>query len=314
MLVNREVILVKTQTAAGSPATPSASTDAVLVESPNWGQEGLRMVERPAVRANIGTLKHLYAGMLRTVSFDVEMKGSGAAYSASVLPEMDALLGACGLGRTIDTTSGSETVTYKPASTGHEIVTINYYQDGMLMQLTDCRGEAEFKLEVGGRGMVSFKMTGHSPTPTDVSLVTPTYDSTVPPPVIGASFSVDSYSAVIANLAFALGNTVATPPDMNQSDGYSVPQITKRDVNGSFDPEAVTVATEAFEANLRSGKAMALTTGSIGSTQYNRYTISMPAISYRSMAPGDRDGVRTYEMGFGAAESSGDDEVSILFD
>jgi len=313
MLVNREVILVKTQAVAGTPVVPSASTDAVLVESPNWGQEGLRMVERPAIRANIGSLQHIYAGSLRTVSFDIEMKGPGSAYSASVLPEMDALLGACGLGRTVVTTAGSESVTYQPASTGHELVTIYYYQDGTLYQLTDARGDAEFKLEVGGRGIVSFKMTGHSSSPTDVSLVSPTYDSTIPPPVIGASFSIDSYSAVISSLAFSLGNTVATPPDMNQSDGYSVPQITQRDVNGSFDPEAVLVATEAFEANLRSGKSMALSTGTIGSTQYNRFAISMPAVSYRSIAPGDRSGVRTYDLGFGAAESSGDDEVSIQF-
>lgn len=314
MLTNREVILVKTQTGAGIPATPSASTDAVLVEGPSWAHEGLRMVERPAIRANIGALQHIYAGSLRSVSFEVEIKGAGAAYSSSARPEMDALLGACGIGRIIDTTSGSESITYSPASTGHELVTIYYYQDGTLYQLTDARGEAEITLEVGGRGMVSFKMTGHSSTPTDVPLVNPTYDSTIPPPVIGAAFSVDSYGAVISKLSFALGNTIATPADMNQADGYSVPQITQRDVNGSFDPEAVLVATQAFEANLRNGATMALATGSIGASQYNKFSVTMPAISYRSIAPGDRSGVRTYEMGFGAAQVSGDDEFAIVFD
>lgn len=313
MLVNREVVLVRTQTAPGTPAVPAAGTHAVLVEGPSWSQEGLRMVERPAVRANIGTLRHLYAGMLRSVSFDVELKGAGAPYNATTLPEMDALLGACGMGRTIVTTGGSESVTYQPASTGHEIVTIYYYQDGTLMQLTDCRGEVEFALEVGGRGMASFKMMGHSATVTDAALVSPTYDSTLPPPVIGAAFSVGGFAAVIASLSVSLGNTVATPPDMNQADGYATPQITKRDVNGSFDPEAVTVATEDFEAQLRSGVAMALTTGSIGNIQYARYTISMPAISYRSQGPADRDGVRTFDMAFGAEDSVGDDEIAILF-
>jgi hypothetical protein len=58
---------------------------------------------------------------------------------------------------------------------------------------------------------------------------------------------------------------------------------------------------------------MALTTGAIGGTAGNILTVTMPALSYREAAPGDREGVRTMEMSYGAAESSGDDEVSLAF-
>lgn len=313
MLTNREVILAKIESTYNQDSSPAAGTDAVLVEDPSWGHEGLRMIERSPVQASLATHKHLYAGSLKQVSFTMEMKGSGAAYSASVAPEMDVLLRACGYGRTLVTTSGSESITYEPASSGHESCTIYYFQDGIRHVLTGCRGNVSFNCEVGGRGMASFTMTGHSSAPTDVALPTPTYDSTVPPPFIDGAFTIDSFAAVIDGLQFDLSNTIATPPDLNQADGYSEVYITKRDVNGSFSPEMELVATEAFEANLRSGAVMALTTGVIGDTQYNRYTISMPAVSYRDASPGDRDGVRTYELPFGAAESSGDDEVAILF-
>lgn len=314
MLTNREVILAKIESVYNTDPTPTGVANAVLVEDPSWSLEGLRMIARNPVSTSLASRKQLFAGTLRQVSFQMEMKGPGAAYSASVLPEMDPLLRACGFAATLVTTGGSETVTYKPASSGIESATIYYYQDGLLQILTGCRGNVSFAMNVNdGRGMASFTMTGHSVSSTDVALATPTYDSTVPPPVINGSFTVDSYGAVIDGLTFDMSNTVATPPDLNAVDGYSQVYITKRDVNGSISPERVLVATEAFEANLRSGAAMALTTGVIGADQYNRYTVSMPAISYRNITPGDRDGVGIYTLPFGADISTGDDEVSILF-
>lgn len=313
MLTNRDVILAKVEGTYGVDSTPAAG-DAVLVESPSWADAGLRMVDRPAVSATIDTRQQIYAGALKTVSFDVELKGAGAAYSGSVLPEMDALLRACGFASTVDTTPGSETVTYDPVSTGFESCTIYYYQDGHRHILTGCRGNVSFNLETGNIGRASFTMTGHFATTTDTAMITPTYVSTVPPALIGGSFSIDSFAAVIAALSFDMGYTVATPPDFNAADGYSDVYLTKRDVNGSFDPEAELIATEAFEANFRGGAVMALTTGQCGTAQYNRYTVAMPKVYYRSMGPGDRDGVRTYDMTFGAAINTGDDEVSILFD
>lgn len=314
MLSNREVILVKVESTYNVDPTPVITADAVLVESPSWSDAGLRMVDRPAVSANIDTKQQVYAGALKQVTFDVELKGAGAAYSATNYPEVSALLRACGFDETIVVTGGSETVTYLPVSTGHESATIYYYQDGTRHILTGCRGNVSFNLETGSIGKASFTMTGHFSTTTDTALPSPTYLSTVPPAIINGAFTIDSYAGVISALAFDAGNTVATPPDFNSADGYAAVQVTKRDINGSMDPEAVLVATEAYEANFRAGTQMALVTGDIGSVQYNKYNITMPKVYYRAIAPGDRDGVRTYDMGFGAGINTGDDEVSIVFD
>jgi len=314
MLVNREVLLVKIESTYNTDPTPTGADNAVLVENPAWSHAGARMNERNPVRTSIASLKQVFGGTLMQVTFDVELKGAGAAYSATVRPECDALLRACGYAATVDATPSSESVTYQPASTGHESATIYYYQDGMLFVLTGCRGNVSFAFEAGGIGKASFTMTGHSVAPTDAPLATPTYDSTVPVPFLSAGFSIDGYSATINALAFDMSNTVAMPADANASDGYGEIRITKRDTNGSFDPEAELVATEAFIANWRSGAAMALDTGSIGSTQYNKYDLNMPAVSYRDVAPGDRDGVRTYDLSFGAHESATDDESVLIFD
>lgn len=312
MLVNRELIVAKIETTYNTDASPAA-TDAILVENLSWSYAGARMVERKPVRQSIAALKQIFAGTLIEVSGDVEMKGPGAAYSASIRPEVDAILRACGFAATVVTTGGSETCTYKPVSTGHESVTVKLYTDGMMFAITGCRGNASFNLKTGEVGKISFKLTGHVAAPTDTALVTPTYDSTTPPAVIGGAFTIGAYGAIIDALQFDPSNSVAMPPNFNAADGYGEVVITSRDTNGSFDPEAVLVATHDFHGNWRDGDSMALTTGVIGGTQYNRFRVDMPAVYYRSVAPADRDGKRTYSMAFGAAESTTDDEVSIIF-
>lgn len=306
MLKNREVLLAKIETTYNTDPTPIAS-DAVLVENLSWSNEGLRMNERPAVRANLGKLKKIFGGRLLTVTFDCEIKGSGSAGTA---PEIGALLRACGMDETI---VASTSVTYTPVSTGHESCTLYLYRDAKRFIVTGCRGNASFNLETGAQGKVSFTLTGHVSAETDTAMITPSYDSTVPVPVLSAGFSWDSYAAVISKLAFDMGNTVATPPNMNAADGYAAVQITGRDVTGSFDPEDTIVATQNWLADLVAGTSGILTTGVIGSTAGNRYQISMPATYIMDATPGDRDDITTYEIAFGAVESSGDDEVSLAF-
>jgi hypothetical protein len=308
MLTNREVILIKVEATYGTDAVPVEGTDAVLVENPSWANEGLRMNERPAVRANIDMLQHVYGGRLATITFDVELKGGGGA--VDVPPEIAPCLLGCGFAETINVASNVE---YDPVSTGHDSVTIYYFQDGVRYIITGARGNVSFNLETGAVGKTSFTFTGHVALPTDVALASPTYDGVVPVALINVPFTVGAYGAVINALSFDMSNTIATPPDISASDGYSEVQLTQRDCNGSFDPEAVVVATDFPLQDLEQGNTLALDTGVVGSAVGNRYQITMPAIYYRDVSPGDRDGVRTLDTPFGATSVTGDDEVQLTF-
>ncbi len=307
MLINRTVITAKVETTYNTDAVPAA-TDAILVQEPTPpASEGLRMNERPVVSANISPKQSIYGGRLATVSFTAEMKGSGTAGTA---PEIDALLRACGFASTVVATTS---VTYKPASTGHESCTLYYYLDGTRHILTGCRGTVTFALETGALPMASFTMTGHVANPTDTAIVTPTYDSTVPAPLINVPFAVGAYSAVINALNFDMGTTIATPADISSADGYGDVQITAYAPTGSFDPENVLAATNDFYADFIAGTNRALTTGAIGGTAGNKLQFDMPAIYYNDISHADRDGVATLETPFAALDSSGDDFVSIAF-
>jgi hypothetical protein len=265
------------------------------------------MAERPAVRASLAPHKSLFAGSLLSVTFDAEIKGSGAAGTA---PEIGVLLRACGFAETVVAVTS---VTYKPASSGHESITLYLYEDGMRYIVTGCRGTVTGSLATGAVGKLSFTFTGHFTGPADVALATPTYNATVPPVLINVPFAIDSYSAVISKLDFDLGLTLAKPDNIAATDGYGQLQITGRATSGTIDPEATLAATYAWVTKWKSSASYALTTGTVGSTAGNRYTVSMPAVVYSELGNGDRDGILTREIKFMAVESSGDDEISIAF-
>lgn len=290
----------------GVDPTPDGA-DAILIEELNWSLVGRDMVPRPAIRSSLGTLQHIYPGMLLEATFLVEVKGSGAAGTP---PEIGKLLRACAHSETI---SAGTSVAYAPISSTQESGTAYIWEDGTLMILTGCRGTVDFTGAVGERLMASFTIRGHFSGPTDVSLPTPTYDSTVPPILINGSFAVGGYGAIIQALNFTPGLTLETPPNLNAADGFSEVLVTGRDVNGSINPEQVLVATHNFMAAFKAGTTVALDTGVIGATAGNRFQIEMPAVYYRGLAPGIREGVQIYELPFGAAEDSGDDEYTITF-
>jgi len=307
MLVKKTVLLAKPEVTYNTDPIPVAATDAFKVENLSHGPASQKMVEQNNVKNTLGKEKQLFGTLLWQVTFDVLVKGSGTAGTA---PEYGPLLRACGLGETI---VASTSVTYAPVSTGFESATLYVYEDGKLYKVTGCRGNVSFAGEAGGAGKLSFTFTGHKSAITDTALAAPTLDSTEAPIIKSAGFTIDSYAAVISGLKFDMGNQVIMPPDINASDGFGEIHITDRDINGSIDPEDVLLATKDFINDWETGAEMALSTGVIGGTAGNRYQISQPAVSYRDASLGNRDGLRTMELPYGAHEVSGDDGVSLAF-
>ncbi|HKQ24090.1 MAG TPA: hypothetical protein VJT81_06575 [Burkholderiales bacterium] len=308
MLKQLTVILAKVESTYNVDPTPTGAADAILIENPSWSLDSARRFERQPVKASLAPLKSLYGGSLMTISFDVEVKGSGAAGTP---PELGVLLRGCGFAETI---IGGTSVEYKPASSALKSITIYYFEDGIRRVVTGARGNCNFNGEVGGPGKFSFTFTGHYSAPTDVALPTPTYDSTVPSVWLGmSSFLVDSFAAVVTKFAFDMGNEIAKPGTIVAADGYGEIRITRRNITGSLDPEQTLVATYNWINKWQTVATGAFTTGTLGSVAGNRYLITMPALTWSSLSPGDKEGISTFEAAFEARESSADDEVSILY-
>lgn len=309
MLKTRSVVLAKIETTYNSDPTPTAGSNAILVENLAIAYEGARRAERNAVKPAMAPLKSLYAGALISVSFDVEIKGSGSAGTA---PEIGPLLRACAMTETI---VASTSVTYAPTSTPtlHESIYFYLYEDGLRYKVGGCRGSYTMSMAVAQKGMMSFKFIGHFSGPADVSIVSPTYNSTVPPVVIGAAFAVDSYSAIITKLDIDTGITVATPDNIAAADGYGDIRITAMAPTFTIDPEAVLVATYGFVTKWQSSGAYAMTTGTIGSTAGNRYTVTAPGAVYGELSSGDRNNILTREIKGMLTDTTTDNFLSIAF-
>lgn len=308
MLTNREVILAKVESAYGTDATPTG-TDAILCGNIQFKPTATRMHERHAVTSSVATSKKIYGGRLGEITFDVESRGSGAAGAA---PEFAALLKACAMQETV---VASTSVTYVPRSTGQESITIYYYQDGIRTILTGCVGDFSLKIETGKPAIYSFRFVGHASSPSDVSVVTPTYDSTVPVPLLDSAFTLGGTAIDFTSVEFSLNNEVATPTSAQGADGYGQMRVGKRDVTGKIDPEMVTVAVKAYVSLWAAGTSMAVTTGAIGTAAGNICTVAAGQCYFTDVSDSDRDGIRAYDITFGCAESAAgqNDDISIEY-
>ncbi|WP_444919311.1 hypothetical protein ACJJID_00250 (plasmid) [Microbulbifer sp. CnH-101-G] len=304
-LVKRELILAKIESAYGTDAAPTGADNAILIENLGWSFSGARMAERNPITPTLGKLQGVFAGTLMEMTFDVEIKGSG---TAGTPPEMAPLLRACGLAETITATTS---VAYQPASDTHESATLYFHEDGSLYKLTGVRGTFSAALTTGEVGKISFTLTGHVSRPTDAALPVASYSAVVPPPAINMPFKVGSFNAVISALSLEIGNQIATPPNIAAENGYGDVSITDREVTGSFDPESTLVSENDWVGDWQDGNAQAIETGTVGHLAGNQYSLSIPQAWYKEVGPGARDGLRTYEMNFGAA--GGDDAFTLTF-
>jgi len=307
MLNHRTIVLIKNEVTYNVDPVPVAASNAVLVENPQWSFSDARMNDRAPARVSQGKLKPLYGGTLVQFTFEVEVKGSGAAGTA---PELGQALQACGLSETI---VAATSVTYKPASSAQKSCTIYFFKDGKRIIGTGCVGMVSGSLQIGSYAKFSFTFVGHLVSEADIALPTATYLANTPPVLIGVPFVVDSRTPALTKLDFDLGIEIAKPSNIVAADGFGQLQITGRKVSCSFDDEDVLVATYNWLSKWQLGTAISLTTGVIGSVAGNRFAVTLPAVTYTEQSQGDKSGIVTREISGHAAESTTDDEISIAF-
>ena len=307
MIKINEAIFCETQSAHGTPATPTTS-NAVLCSNLNFSFVDARMHDRSGIVKNTkGTLAQIHGGMLGQLTFDVDLKGSGTAGTA---PEYNDLLVCSGMSETI---VPSTSVTYAPATSNQQYLTVYFMQDGVRRILEDAVTTWTLSLEAGNPGILSFTVVGHLGTASDTAFAAGTYQSSDPESVKGNAFTVGGYSADITKFTIDRGNNIVKPASMSASDGFGQIRIQSWDITGTIDPLATTLAVNDWVGDWEAGTVMAMSTGIIGSTAGNRITLTAPAVSYRSVAYAEREAERAYDNAFACAEDSGDDEISLSY-
>lgn len=251
-------------------------------------------------------------------SVRVPLRGRGAAYSASVKPKVGTLLRACGFSETLVTTGGSESVTYKPRSSGWESASIYVYLDGLLYKMLGSRGNVNFTMRTGGIAFAEFTLDAFYADPTDVAAVFPTGEPTLPPPTfVSSAFQLGTanYAAPFQSINVDMKNQVVLLPDSTKADGIGSVEIVDRIPDGSFDPEAALVATFNYYSAWKSQTLQDMS-WQLGGVQYNRVKFTLPEVALSQVTVGDRNGAAIFTTPFTIVSSSsaGDDEVQVVFD
>jgi hypothetical protein len=312
MLTSRRVIAAKIETTEGTKETITGTESKILPFNPRFDPD-INMNKRNPVRPYLSPVADVPGARLARLSFRVEMKGAGSAYSTSVKPAIGEFLRGCGFAETIVTTIGSEKATYDPASTGHKSLTLALYEDGVVKTLYGARGNVKFSAKNGEQLYADFDFLGVYDSVADAALPVPTYESTDPPVFLNSTITVAAYAAIIESINIDMANALQIRSDASKASGYLSTIITGREPNGSFDPEMVTVATHDFYGRWRAGTTGALVIGDVGATQYNRVKITAPKLQYRKVSDSDRGGIAIADTSFLLAASAGDDEIKITF-
>ena len=173
-LTRKRLIQVKKESTYGTDSTP-IGTDALLVRNLEITPIEADVVSRDLIRNYLGNSPQLLAQTRVSITFQVELAGSGTAGTA---PRYGAILQACGLSETI---VASTSVTYAPVSSAFSSATIYFNNDGIRHILTGCRGTFTLNAEVGQIPTIDFTMIGVYNAPTDTAAPSTTYSAQASP-------------------------------------------------------------------------------------------------------------------------------------
>lgn len=313
MLTRRRIVVAKVESVEGTMENLVVGDAGILAIDPKFDID-IKMHERNNQLNSLSPLIPVPGARSAKITFRAELKGAGAAYSASVKPAVGVFLRACGFAETIDVTASNEKATYLPASSGVPSLTIWVYEDGVIKKARGCRGNVRISGKLGEPVFAEFDFTGVFDSVGDAAMLSPTFEATVPPVVLGNTLTLDAYNMIAETISFDMGNAVQLRSSISAADGYLSATITDRKPSGKLDPELVTVATYDFFGKWKAGNAAALTFGPLGpANAYNKFTITAPKAVYTKVGEGDRGGNLLADLDFMLCRNSGDDEIQLQF-
>lgn len=315
----KRVLAAKIETTAGVAETLSATDGGLLVSDLSWDLN-IEMVARDYMKDDLGKIKPVPGKRYGSFSFTTEIRGKNSAFTSSNVPEVGKYLLGCGFSEVVDTTIGSETVTYQPTSdqTAMKTLTMTLYNDKRAIKLSGCRGNVSIAGNNGEYGKFSFTFSGVIESVADAAILNVDLSDEVglnPPLLLGTSFSLNdgsAYAAKISSISVDMGNTVTMREDMSETHGYTFPEITDRNPTGSIDPEMDTEANYSFLGNWLAGTSAEISF-SAGTVQYNSFAITIPTATTTQVSDGERESLATAELSFELNSTSGDDEITIEF-
>lgn len=274
------------------------------------------------------------AGLGFTCETVLQAHGAATAYSASdVPPGIHQMLQSAGMQATGDFTGGSEKYTYAPESgpTGYSSITVEAYINGEKHPGRGCYST----FTITGDGVAApswaFELSGIGTLPTDAAVPTITSypaAANLPPKAQNISLSIGSGTpftgGVVRSFTFTLNRELSSRLDANSTDGHAGFTPGPRDPQLEIVIEQVARATSTpyYTATtidpdiLQSLKTQLAVSFTVGSTQYERWTLTLPQAQIVEVEDGEDGATALWTITFSAKVSAGsaDDDFNIVFD
>ena len=303
----KRLIVIKKETTYGVDATP-IGTDALLVRNLEVTPLNAEVVSRDLIRGYYGNSEQLVSQTSSSLSFEVELAGSG---TATTVPKYDAALRACGLSPT--------STTYTPVSSGFESATIFINVDGVLHKFLGCRGTVSISCTLGQIPTLKFDMMSLYSEPTDTAALTPTYTLQSTPLVFRQgntpTFSIFSNTSFcLQSFEFNLTNEMVYRELVNCTKQVL---ITDRKPAGSVTIEAPTASALTTLRNFFNA-AVTTASGGIslvhGTAANNTVTFTASQVNVTAPTYSDMDGIVMMNVPYVAIPTTaGNNEFSLAF-
>ncbi len=283
LITRTRLVAVKQEGTSGTAETLNAATGVMNCYDPQFTPE-LPMADRPsegtydAPRPSIQTSRGGRVGFRfdciggNTVPYWFENVGvpCGFSYNAS--------------SKTL-TSNGSENDTTSTAGV---------FQDGMLKNIVGAMGNLTMPFTTGEPFIAEVEFMGKYAAPTDTTIVSPTYETTLPQRVASSTLTLGGYSPDISTGRIVVENSLKLREDITDSTGFAYCVITQQRITMEIDPEALLVASRDAYGLLLDGTT-ATATLTIGSGA-NVLTITIPGMQHVEVEDGDRDGILTHPI------------------
>lgn len=302
-------ILAKIETTVGTDAVPTGTANAIQVSNLDVQPLQGNSVERQFVRPYYGTGGTVRVENYGSMSFEVELAGSGAAGTA---PKWSPLLQAAAYSETL---TASTDATYDPVSSGEKTLTIYYYLDGRRSIFLGARCSAcQIVLSAKQIPMLKFTFLGTIGTFSDTAL--PSFDTSgyiAPATVSTANTTGLSLHGFTTAKWESLTIDLGPQATYRQIVGGESVEMTGRKVSGSLVMEATLLATFDPFTKAKNG-----TTGAFavqhGQTAGNIIALSGPKMQFDTVSESDSDGIAMWSLGmqFQTSSASGNDEFKIV--
>ena len=310
-LTRKKFLIAKIETTYGTDPSPVGGSDAVQVTNLELTPIESDNVQAAAFQGFLGnsTRGTLVANKRVSVTFDVELAGSGAAGTA---PAFGPLLKSCGLSQTI---VSSVSVTYAPVSSSFDSATIYCFYDGTQHKITGARGTVSFNMTAGQFAVASFNFIGiyNAPDGTALSGSFTVANQAAALEVNDTNVTTATFHGVtssrIESFDLALNNELLYKETASNKEVL----ITNRAPGGTAVLEAPAIGTTDFFA-----KAVAVATGStslvLGATGGNIVTVNAAQTDITGCSYADTNGVIALSMPYLALPTTaGNNEMSLVF-